>query len=270
MKVKNLNVQPTALLAELVGTFILATVAVTVANPLIVGFTLVVLVFALGAISGAHLNPAVTFGLWSVRKINWVTMLFYFAMQFAGALLALLLVEVFQGKQFGISFASFGSLDSKILLAELFGAAAFTFAVAAAVQNKFADVAKAFTVGLGLLVGLAIGGGLLGQAAANLSYNAQGEVTSRIAKVDGVVINPAIALAVSEQKAENPYQQQLGQTQTETNRPASRLTLEVIVGGLLGGAIGMNLYSLINGVNPFAKKETVAAQVTKVFKKGKK
>ena len=126
MKLKNLNLQPMALLAELVGTFILATVAITVANPIIVGFTLLVLVIALGSVSGAHVNPAVTFPLWAARKLDGKKVPFYWVMQFAGAVLALLVAQWFQGANHSISFASFGSFDSKIFVAELVGTAVFT------------------------------------------------------------------------------------------------------------------------------------------------
>ena len=64
MNLKKYDVVPTALLGELIGTFVLAIIAVTIGQPLITGFTLIVLVLALSAISGSHLNPAVTFGFW--------------------------------------------------------------------------------------------------------------------------------------------------------------------------------------------------------------
>ncbi len=273
MKAKNLNVQPTALLAELVGTFILATVAITVANPIIVGFTLVVLVVALGAVSGAHVNPAITFGLWSIKKLEGIKVPFYWAMQFAGALLALLVSQFYQGGNYGISFASFTQLDGKIFLAELLGTAVFAFAVAAAVQRKELDSAKAFAVGLGLLAGLAVGGGLLGQAAQNANTSASKEIP-RVTKIDGAALNPAIALAATEKaEQQNALQSLTGQTEATTNKlAASRLSWETLLGALIGGALGMNLFMLVAGeaVNPFKKKETVATKVTTVIKKGKK
>lgn len=271
MKVKNLSLQPTALLAELIGTFILATVAITVANPIIVGFTLVVLVLAIGAISGAHVNPAVTFGLWSVRKLEGLKVPFYWAMQFAGALLALLVSQLYRGGDYGISFASFNSLDGKIFLAELLGAAVFTFAIAAAAQKNLADSAKSLCIGLALLTGLAVGGGLLGQAMQSASLSTNAQEAPRVTKVDGAVLNPAIALAATE-KAEQPAPNFLGgQEEAQVQKqPASRLTWETLLGALLGGAIGMNLYMVTAGVNPFKKKQTAAAKVTAVFKKGEK
>jgi glycerol uptake facilitator-like aquaporin len=273
MKAKNLNLQPNALLAELVGTFILATVAITVANPIIVGFTLVVLVLAIGGISGAHVNPAVTFGLWSVKKIEGIKVPFYWAMQLAGALLALLVSQFYQGGSYGISFASFGSFDGKIFLAELLGTAVFTFAVAAAVLRKELDSAKAFAIGLALLTGLAVGGGLLGQAVQNISASGAKE-TPRVAKIDGAILNPAIALAATEKAEQQTASlQSLNGEQEAPKTPASRLTWETLLGALVGGALGMNLLMVLagEGVNPLNRKDTsVAAKVTTVIKKGKK
>jgi len=273
MKLKNLSLQPTVLLAELLGTFVLTTVAlVTQGNLIILGFTLIVLVLSIGAVSGAHVNPAVTFGLWSTRKLETVKVPFYWIMQFTGALLALLLVQWFKGSGAGITF-DFNHFDARLVVAEIAGTAAFTFAIAAALQYKLSESAKALCIGFGLLVGLAIGGGLIGQAAQSpaLLKSAKDGQTPRVADVDGAVINPAIALAVTNK---DPQQQQsslqsMGAEAT-TKSPASRLTWETIVGPLIGGVIGMNLALITAGVNPFKKDESVKAKVTKVFKKGKK
>ena len=274
MKLKNLTVQPSALLAELVGTFILATVAITVANPIIVGFTMLILVFAIGAVSGAHVNPAVTFGLWASKKLEGSKVPFYWIMQFAGALAALLVAQWFQGGNHGISFANFNSFDGKILVAELLGTAVFTFTVAAAVGRQLADSAKALCIGLGLLTGLAVGGGLLGAASQTPVTSKTGQA-SRVSKVDGVTVNPAIALASTEKADQQGSLQSLtGQAPEQSSKqPSSRLTWETIVGTLAGGAIGANLYVLTTGVNPFAREKKIAkvkATVTSVTKKGKK
>ena len=136
MKLKNLSLQPGVLLAELLGTFLLATIAlVTQGNLIILGFTLIVLTLAIGAVSGAHLNPAVTVGLWSTKKLETVKLPFYLIMQFAGALLAFLLVQWFKGGGMGISF-DFNNFDARLFIAELAGTAAFTFAYGSAVQRQ--------------------------------------------------------------------------------------------------------------------------------------
>jgi len=269
MSLSKYDIKPTALLGELIGTFVLAVIAVTIGQPLIVGFTLVVLVLALNVISGANLNPAISFGLWSVKKMNGVKMLMYWLMQFVGAYMALLLVQMYNGGGYTLSLASFGKLDLKIALAELVAVAIFAFAVAAASQRKLADAAASLCIGLGLMVGLYAGAGLISQAAQAPTLATQ-KTASRVSLVEGVAANPAIALALTE-KDQQSQASQYGLTgqQAQKTQPASRLTLETIVGCLLGGAIGMNLYFAAAGENPFEKKG-VKASVARVFKKGKK
>lgn len=273
MKLKNLSLQPTALFAELLGTFVLTVVAlVTQGNLLIVGFTLLVLVLAIGSVSGAHVNPAVTFGLWAGRKLETVKVPFYWVMQFAGALLAFLLIEWFKGSKVGLSF-DFNHFDARLVVAEIAGTAAFVFAIGAAVQRELTESAKALCIGLGLLVGIAVGGGLIGQAAQSpdLAKNAKNNETPRVAKVDGATLNPAIALVATSKEAPQSSLQSLSGQQTSSSQKAvSRFTWESVVGTLVGGALGMNLALVVSGVNPFKKKQDLKTKVTKVFKKGKK
>lgn len=273
MKLKNLSLQPTVLLAELVGTFLLTIVAlVTQGNFLIVGFTMLVLVLAVGSISGAHVNPAVTFGLWTARKIDTIKVPFYWVMQFVGALLAFLLVQWYKGSSLGISF-NFNQFDARLVVAEVAGTAAFAFAIGAAIQHKLNDAAKAVCIGLGLLVGIAVGGGLIGQAAQSpdLLKGVKDGGTLRISQVDGATLNPAIALASTEKDTQQNSLQSYGaQPAAEaTKQPASRFTWESVIGTLLGGAIGVNLALAVSGVNPFKKQNSVKATVTKIFKKSK-
>ena len=82
--------------AELIGTFALvfAGSAVSMYNPgllaiaLAHGLTLAVVAYALGYISGAHVNPAVTFGLALNGTVKWIEAVVYWIAQFAGAVLA--------------------------------------------------------------------------------------------------------------------------------------------------------------------------------------
>src|SRR5918996_2752594 len=52
------------------------------------GLALAVLVSALGAVSGAHFNPAVTFGVWITGRIEPARAVLYVAAQLAGAVVA--------------------------------------------------------------------------------------------------------------------------------------------------------------------------------------
>src|SRR5689334_14713637 len=56
------------------------------------GVALAVLVSALGAVSGAHFNPAVTFAVWVSGNIGWRRGLAYVLAQLIGSILAAWLV----------------------------------------------------------------------------------------------------------------------------------------------------------------------------------
>jgi aquaporin Z len=95
------------LLAEAVGTFALVfagTGAIVINDvtggtvghigiSLTFGFVVLAMIYALGDISGAHFNPAVTLGFWTARRIERSTVLPYILSQCAGALLASLLMR---------------------------------------------------------------------------------------------------------------------------------------------------------------------------------
>ncbi len=105
-------------LAEAIGTFALTffgaaagmagagLVGVALAH----GFVLAVLVYIYGHISGAHVNPAVTFGLALNGTVKWGEALFYWIAQFLGAVIAALLVRTFFGDVSG--GATVGTLTS--------------------------------------------------------------------------------------------------------------------------------------------------------------
>lgn len=83
--------------AELVGTFIFVFAIIGAVNsgsaltPLAIGFALMVLVFATGHISGAHLNPAVSVAVFLRGAIDATGFAAYIVAQLVGAALAALL-----------------------------------------------------------------------------------------------------------------------------------------------------------------------------------
>lgn len=166
------------LAAEFLGTAILATVAINVSRSQIgigyfvaigVGLALALLVLAFNKTSGAHLNPAVTIGLWTLRKIQTVQAIAYIAMQMLGGLAAWQLANYFVGQEIrSIAGAEF---DWRVLVAEAVGTFVFTFAVAAAVYQSREDGHRAALIGGGFFLGIVV---------ASLASNA--------------VLNPAIAL----------------------------------------------------------------------------
>lgn len=61
--------------------------------------TLAVLVYALGGVSGGHFNPAVTFALASVRRFKWVDVPLYWIAQVAGGVAGAFVIKGIYGDQ---------------------------------------------------------------------------------------------------------------------------------------------------------------------------
>lgn len=151
-----------ALLAEFVGTFVLAGAVlasingtIAVPTPLIAGITLSLFVLSVGNVSGTHINPAVTLGLWSVKKIDSASAMGYIVAQVAGALLAGAVMEMLVGDAFkNVGADWFGDLDWSALSAEAIGMGVFTFGIAGAVHNKLEGMSAAWLVGMSLFLGV--------------------------------------------------------------------------------------------------------------------
>ncbi len=240
-------------LAELVGTFILVLVALLSLKdilPLYVGLTLVVLVLTIGAVSGSHVNPAVTFGLWAARKVKTILVPFYWGAQFLGAMAAVVVMNLVSGSQRALDFGHFTEFSWTILLVELVGTAVFLFGLTSVLGR--ADVStggKALGIGLSLAVGILVSNSLLApaQTQAVTDYQkkaADGKTTPDIPHqlyVQGATLNPAVALAATE-STESDLK---GTQPAEDEKAYSRLSLEVIIGTLAGAALGANLARLL-------------------------
>src|SRR5712672_2469111 len=87
-------------ITEFIGTFFLTfTIGMVVLGgkgdfaPLAIGAVLMVMIFAVGHISGAHYNPAVTLAVLIRGKINITDAVAYWVVQFIGAIAAYGLVS---------------------------------------------------------------------------------------------------------------------------------------------------------------------------------
>ena len=103
-------------LSEFLGTFILVffgtgSVIVNeqsngalglVGISLTVGIIIIAIIYSLGSISGAHINPAVTITLWFGRLIERKEALFYVLSQFFGAIMASLLLKLIFPNNLGL------------------------------------------------------------------------------------------------------------------------------------------------------------------------
>lgn len=152
------------LVAEFLGTAILAMVAMGAAKyfnftapwyvGLAVGVTLAALVGVIGKVSGAHVNPAITLGLWTLRQIPGTTALAYIAVQLLGGLTAFAFMEYATNTE--ILNTGTSVIDGRVFLAEMVGTAVFAFGVSAVVLQKIEGMQAAFTIGASLFIGVLI------------------------------------------------------------------------------------------------------------------
>jgi len=243
-------ITPQVLVAEAVGTFVLATAALVAApdQPLLIGLTFALVAAAISGVSGAHVNPAVTFGLWTMRKLDAVKIPFYWVSQFIGALAAFLVVGVYSGNT-KLDLGSFTSWNWNIFLLELVGAAIFLFGIAATLKYTQSTLARAAALGLSLTVGLVVAGGLVTTAANRAQTDVQaGKITSVDSSfaAQGAALNPAIALVQTERDIAAINKQIKGETVDQADaKKQSHFTLSTILGALAGAAIGGGLFGLI-------------------------
>ena len=162
--------------AELLGTFTLAFLVhlsigseFPLATPVVAGLTVLFLVYILGPISGAHLNPSVTIGLASIGKISAKDALFYLIAQLLGGFLALVAGAAFLGSPLAVTAEN----TVIIAIAEAIGAAILVLSVTSVVYGKTPKEASGLSIGTALIVGV---------LAASVQSNG--------------VLNPAVALGI--------------------------------------------------------------------------
>ncbi len=245
------------MVAEVVGTFVLTIVAlyaVQLVAPLYVGLAYAVLVLGAGLVSGSHLNPAVTFGLWSMRRLSTVLVPFYWIAQFLGALGAVVVMNLVAGTKLNLSLGHFTSMDWSLFTIEMIGAAVFLFGLSAVLlRDDVRPSGKALGAGLSLMVGLVVATSLFASVTANVDQsNIKSETDEKSGEVKysniphamsvkGATLNPAIALADTEKTTAELTTGQASKDETRY----SRLSFEVILGTLVGAAVGGNLYLLL-------------------------
>lgn len=152
------------LVAEFLGTAILTLTVLAISTSNIgigyfvsfgAGLALLLMVFAIGGVSGAVINPALTLGLWSVRKLQTTQALLYIVVQLLGGLLAFVLFAYMTDLGDQLSSRTF-DFDTKVMVAEVVGTAVFAFGVAAALYNKLEGGVKAALIGGSLTLGIMI------------------------------------------------------------------------------------------------------------------
>lgn len=204
--------------AEFLGTALLTLVILAVSKSnlglsyfvsLAAGLAVATGMIVFGSLSGAHLNPVVTIGLWTARKIKTLPAIVYVAAQLLGGAAAYLLYTHLADSQ----LQNVSEYNARVLVAEAVGAFVFSLGWATVVYRKLEAGKAAFAVGSALFLGMLVAS--MGSAG---------------------LLNPAVALAAH-----------------------TWVWGTYVLGPILGGIIGFNLYALL-----FAPPSTLTAEVEDV------
>ncbi len=202
------------LLTEFVGTFVfLSVIALSgpagALAPLVIGLALAAMVYMGGHVSGAHYNPAVTFGLFLRGVITPPTMGLYWLTQLAAGMLAFWFAFLLTGHSGGIHPGA-GVYWYTAVAAEL----VFTAALVLVVLNVAATKETAGNSYYGLAIGFTVAVGAFS-----------------VGPISGAAFNPAVAFGATAGAA--LFQQ------------GSWSDLWIyLVGPLLGAAIGAGIHIL--------------------------
>ncbi|MDB5160948.1 MAG: major intrinsic protein [Candidatus Saccharibacteria bacterium] len=149
------------LAAEFFGTAIWAYVALVLSETTAVSYFIATSVaVALGvaymlfsSVSGGHFNPAITFGMWTARRITSLRGAGYIVAQLLGGLAAWKLYEYFTNHSLAAKNVHYSTAT---LLAELVGTAILAMGLCAAVARAYTALESALTIGASLFVGVLV------------------------------------------------------------------------------------------------------------------
>lgn len=197
--------QIASVLAEFIGTGILVMVAIILTQTTGVSYfvgtsvaaALGVIYVLFGGISGAYVNPAVTFGMWTARKIGTIRAAVYIAAELIAGLASLELYQYLTNHHIQSRHVSF---STPMWLAELVGTAVLAFTLASVASRKLDTLTSALTYAFSFFVGILIA-----------------------STASAALLNPATALGLR------------------------NFNSIYVLGPLVGGLIGVNLYVYVFG-----------------------
>ena len=185
------------LVGEFLGTMALTLIVLAISHSQLslgyfiatsAGLMVALMTLSLAGISGAVFNPAMTIGLWTVRKLRTLQALSYLVVQLAAGAVAWELF-VYLTKLTGVH--NTGTYSARVLVAETVGTFIFAFGWAAAIYQRFNLPTKALAIGGSLTVGALVASlgsaGLLNPAVA-LGLHQWGWGTYVLGPILGAVI----------------------------------------------------------------------------------
>lgn len=205
-----------ALVAEFLGTGVLtllllsvqrSTIGVPFFIGAIAGLALAAMVLAFWRVSGSHFNPAITFAMFTARRITAIRALGYVVAQLLGALGAYYLYAFFVKNNLQ---PLTGKFSGNVMTAEAVGAGILALGYAAAKYQRFTAGMAAAATGISFMLASVLSAG------APTSFG---------------LVNPAVALSVV-----NPG---------FTFSVKSWVLATYVVGPIIGAFLGLNLYKYL-------------------------
>ena len=209
--------------AELIGTFILiytgcaVAVAAILQRPtagpifydslavaLAFGLALVVIVAAIGHVSGAHVNPAITLALAVTKKFSWQYVPIYLGAQLVGAVLGAIAVWITYGgaareaAALAATFPTDGVGDLQALVVEILVTFILVFVVISVATDErapagVAPLAVGFALACGVLIAGPITGGSLNPARTLGPMIVAGQFTALWVYIVGPIVGAVLA-----------------------------------------------------------------------------
>jgi MIP family channel proteins len=162
--------------AEFVGTFgiVFAPVALSgaahfpgaaddlAAAAWVSGLAVLAMIYALGHISAAHFNPAVTLSFAVARRFPWRFVLPYWTAQFAGAIMAAALAALLFGRGHGVHIPAAGPLSRAVGVEAILTFFLMLVIIAVATDKRVAGAVPGLAIGLTVVFDVLIGGPVTG------------------------------------------------------------------------------------------------------------
>ncbi|MBI3914935.1 MAG: aquaporin [Chloroflexi bacterium] len=200
-------------LAEFIGTFALTFIGgAAIANgkadltgvALAHGLTLMIMIYALGAISGTHVNPAVTLGLALGKQLKWNNAVVYWVAQFIGAVVAgFALLVIFTDTSAKTGFLGTPALAANVnpLIGILLEAILTFFLVltifGTAVDERATKGFHGVAIGLVLTMDILAGGPLTGAAMNPARYFGTALASGHLNDLVVYFVGPAVGAVVA-------------------------------------------------------------------------
>jgi len=118
-----------------------------------VAVALAVAYMVFNTVSGAHFNPAITFGMWTARRVTTLRAVAYIVAQVLGGFIALWLYQYFVGHHLPTKTSHY---TGQVLIAEAVGTMVLAMGYAAATYKRWEATGAAVTLGAALFVGTLI------------------------------------------------------------------------------------------------------------------